>query len=197
MHSRYAYRLELIEKYFIKGGCYLDLGCGSGLNTRKIADLLEASPYGIDVIDANQGDIDFRVYDGLNIPFEDNYFQSLSVIHVLHHAENADHTVAEIARVTKPGSRILVLEDMASSRFQNFLSKAGDVYANKVRNFFKALVGRRRFSILTMPMNYDIRSYPAWIETFRGCKLEVLALHSVAHGCIEHGAFVLENTKTA
>ena len=197
MHARYAYRLELIEKHFIKGGYLLDLGCGSGLNTKKYAEIADARPYGIDVIDANQGDIDFQVYDGRTIPFEDNFFQSMAVIHVLHHTEDADRTVEEIVRVTKPGSRILIIEDMASSKFQNYLSKVSDVYTNKVRNFLKAMVGRRRFRMVTMPMNYDIRTYPAWIETFRRYGLKVLALHSVSHGLIEHGAFILENRKSA
>ncbi len=188
----YEYRVALAQKYLRRGGSFLDLGCGAGINTLSFASLLDAIPFGIDVIDGNQCDIDFQVYDGHTIPFQDDYFSSMIVVHVLHHTQDADRVVQEISRVTKPGARVLIIEDMASSRLQNALTMLSDVYGNKLKNLVRALLGRRKFELTKVPMTYGIKSYPEWIEMFKSHKLELLTVQSIPHRLVEHGAFVFE-----
>ena len=190
----YDYRTRLAQKYLRRGGNFLDLGCGAGGTTLDYAQLLDAKAFGIDVINGNQCDIEFQVYDGYTIPFDNEFFTSMTVIHVLHHAEDSKRVVEEIARVMRPGSRVMILEDMASSRLQDVFTKVSDVYGNKIRNFARALVGRTKFEMVKIPMTYNIKSYSGWIDLFHENQMELLRVVSIPHRLVEHGAFIFEKS---
>lgn len=192
--SDYYYRTRLAQEYLRRGGNFLDLGSGAGGNTLDFAQLLDANPFGIDVIDGNQCDIEFQVYDGYTIPFENEFFSSMAVIHVLHHTEDAKRVVEEIARVSRPGSRVMIIEDMAFSRFQDLLTKVSDLYGNKIKNLSRALVGRRKFELVKVPMTYGIKSYSDWIDLFHDNQMELLRVESIPHRFVEHGAFIFEKS---
>ena len=86
----------------------------------------------------------------------------------------------------------MIIEDMASSRLQNLLTKAGDIYGNKIRNFFRALRGASRFSSVLVPMEYGIRTYPEWMRIFSDRGLAIIEVRSIPHLTVEHGVFILE-----
>lgn len=195
--SRYAYRLDLVREYFPKGGRLLDVGCGDGSGARQFAEAQGMQPVGIDVVDGNAAEIDFQVYDGTTIPFEDGRFDAAIVIHVLHHTADPDRVVAEVARVCRPGARLMIIEDMASSRLQNFFTKASDLWGNRVRNFWRSITGRRKAAMMHVPMTYNIRTYPGWISTFAAHGLRLLHTQSIPHKMIEHGVFMLEKEPSA
>ena len=194
MAGQYQYRLDLLDRFFPREGRILDVGCGTGLGVRLYADRLGLEPFGIDVINGNQSTINFQVYDGLTLPYEDAYFDAVTVVHVLHHAANPDRLVSEIARVARPGARLMIIEDMASSRLQTQLTKACDLYFNKVRNFWKFVTGRQKLDMVRIPMSYEVRSYPQWSELFAASGLTTLLMKSIPHKLVEHGAFILEKS---
>jgi ubiquinone/menaquinone biosynthesis C-methylase UbiE len=194
MAHKYQYRLDLLDRFFCRKGRILDVGCGTGQGVKQYADRLGLEPYGIDVVNGNQAPIQFEVYDGLTLPYEDEFFDAVTVVHVLHHAVDPNRLVSEIARVVRRGGRLMIIEDMASSRLQTQLTKASDLYMNKVRNFWLAVTGRRKFDMVRVPMNYEVRSYPQWSELFGGNGLNTLALKSIPHRLIEHGVFILEKS---
>jgi len=194
MAGQYQYRLELLDRFFPREGRILDVGCGTGQGVRQYADRLGLEPFGIDVINGNQASIEFQVYDGLTLPYEDAYFDAVTVVHVLHHAADPDRLVSEIARVAKPGGRLMIIEDMASSRLQTQLTKACDLYFNKVRNFWKFATGRQKLDMVRVPMSYEVRSYPQWSELFTGNGLTTLLMKSIPHRLVEHGVFILEKS---
>jgi demethylmenaquinone methyltransferase/2-methoxy-6-polyprenyl-1,4-benzoquinol methylase len=67
--------------------------------------------------------------DAERIPFPDNYFDVVTVAFGLRNMTHKDRALAEMARVLKPGGRLLVLE---FSKVWEPLSKAYDVYSFKV-----------------------------------------------------------------
>lgn len=102
----------------LKGKTILDLGCGSGRYTIALTLLTGAKKvYGIDldresikrckkiVNKAGISNIEFKVADVLDIPFEDNFFDFIFCNGVLHHTLDMKKGMREFYRVLKPKSR--------------------------------------------------------------------------------------------
>jgi SAM-dependent methyltransferase len=102
------------------GDQVLDVGCGTGEDARVIAG---RSP-GVSVIgiDASEDKVrearaltlglprpvDFRVADACALPFEDETFDACRADRVLHHLVEPPKALAEMARVARPGGRVVV-----------------------------------------------------------------------------------------
>ena len=89
-------------------GRILDVGCGE----KPYANLFAATEYiGIDIEqsghDHTRSDIDV-FYDGLNIPFEDNSFDSIVCFEVLEHVFEPEKIIQEMYRVLKPGGKLML-----------------------------------------------------------------------------------------
>jgi SAM-dependent methyltransferase len=84
-------------------GITLDIGCGS----KPYAKLFNTEKYiGIDIEVSGHNHKDSPVdifYDGITIPFKDNYFDSIVCFEVLEHVFNPEGFLKEANRVLKPG----------------------------------------------------------------------------------------------
>jgi ubiquinone/menaquinone biosynthesis C-methylase UbiE len=112
-----------LSSLFVEGGKYMDIGCGDGSFTVKVAEVFGAREvYGVDVVDEalneakNKGvktaKVDLNV-DGL--PFDDGSFDIVSAFEVLEHLWNPDNVIEEAYRVLKvPGFFILTTPNLAS-----------------------------------------------------------------------------------
>jgi SAM-dependent methyltransferase len=90
----------------------LDVGCGEGVLTHQWAQRLgdERRVVGIDLDDPalhaewakrTAPNLEYRVMKAENLPFADREFDAATAIEVLEHVPDAEHTVAEMARVAK------------------------------------------------------------------------------------------------
>jgi SAM-dependent methyltransferase len=90
----------------------LDVGCGEGVLTHQWAQRLgdERRVVGIDLDDPalhaewakrTAPNLEYRVMKAENLPFADGDFDAATAIEVLEHVPDAEHTVAEMARVAK------------------------------------------------------------------------------------------------
>jgi ubiquinone/menaquinone biosynthesis C-methylase UbiE len=100
------------------GGTLLDVGCGTGLLIEEMA------PHGYEVagVDASPGMLEImreRVplpavcADSTRLPFENDTFDTVLCVAVLHHV--ADHdavatTIREMTRVSKAGGRVVIID---------------------------------------------------------------------------------------
>lgn len=88
-------------------GVTLDIGCGS----KPYSNLLHTESYiGMDVEVTGHNHLNSKIdvfYDGVNIPFSDNYFDSIVCFEVLEHVFNADMFLKEAFRVLKPGGKAI------------------------------------------------------------------------------------------
>jgi SAM-dependent methyltransferase len=90
----------------------LDVGCGEGVLTHQWAQQLGEGRrvVGIDLDDPalhaewakrTAPNLEYRVMKAENLPFADGEFDAATAIEVLEHVPDAEHTVAEMARVAK------------------------------------------------------------------------------------------------
>lgn len=115
MHVNYRYCLAAAEAH---GGRVLDFGCGAGETVREGlrqgldiwgADVFfDASPEYLQAVQDLLGDKVFRIEDD-RLPFPDNHFDVVVSNQVFEHVPHLDRAFAEIARVLKPGGKLLAL----------------------------------------------------------------------------------------
>ena len=103
-----------------EGDEVLDVGCGTGEDARAIAG--QAPGVSVTGVDASDDKIrearartlgfprpvDFRVADAYALPFDDEAFDACRADRVFHHLVDPANALAEMARVTRPGGRVVV-----------------------------------------------------------------------------------------
>lgn len=118
-------------------GRVLDNGCGTGelmsfirTNTNDAIELIGC--------DISEKMIEFAknkadkvcIADSEKLPFEDNYFDVIYVRAVLHHLQDMPKAISEVARVLKPGGRVVFAETN-----KNFLNDLPRRLAKKGEHF--------------------------------------------------------------
>jgi SAM-dependent methyltransferase len=96
----------------------LDIGSGVGLVDKYLLPKIK-NLYGIDIEEGvvekaktNNPSVNYRIYDGTRVPFDDNTFDLTFAINVMHHVPPAlwENFTKEMHRVLKPGGIAAVFE---------------------------------------------------------------------------------------
>ncbi|MDX1417069.1 MAG: methyltransferase domain-containing protein [Candidatus Promineifilaceae bacterium] len=147
------WREQYLDKLpLIRATNILEVGCGTGVVTRAIANRPEVaghiigSDYSPALIAAAQdkakdagldGRIDFRVGDIHNLAFEDGLFDIVIAHTVVSHISSPDKAIKELGRVVKPGGWIAIFDgDYASITF----AYPDDQFAKQVEDAFVSMV---------------------------------------------------------
>ena len=97
--------------------------------------------------------IEFRGADALALPFEDEAFDAVFALMVLHHTEKKDwhfrnipKALEEIRRVLRPGGIFCYTELFSKNRIRNHLSDAGfqEIHGARSHFFFDSCVYRKK-----------------------------------------------------
>ena len=124
--------LGLIDPTLVVG----DLGCGTGQFTETIAPYVRrviAVDGSTDMLDAvrrrvgERPDVDIRQGDLEALPLEAGELDCAMLALVLHHAPNPANAIVEVARVVKPGGRLLVV-DMLPHEREEYQQQMGHVW---------------------------------------------------------------------
>jgi ubiquinone/menaquinone biosynthesis C-methylase UbiE len=102
----------------VNGKKILDVGFGSG-GIATAFHRVGAEVYGVDIdpelkeiaqrnVQANNAKAQLEIYDGVNLPFQDSYFDYIVSSSVLEHVSKPEELLKDIFRVMKPGSRFLL-----------------------------------------------------------------------------------------
>jgi len=113
----FSYKLHEYKAF--AGKKVLDVGSGNGYVLSKYASE-GAQVFGVDItqtgIDLCKKRFqymglngDFQVADAQDLPFDDNEFDCVCSMGVLHHVPDTNKAIAEIYRVLKPGGRLIVM----------------------------------------------------------------------------------------
>lgn len=145
--NEFSYRKSLnIAKYIqhlkLKINTYLDIGTGDGVNPTTIMhklNLNEKKIYCTDVPDNEfnftfKGQCKYTIFDGRNLPYEDNFFDLITCFMVLHHVKYLDDLLINIKRVLKNGGYLLIREHDSNKNIKSFLYVEHDVYNYLVDN---------------------------------------------------------------
>jgi len=118
LHDLRQYIIKILKDHRIHAEIYLDTGCGNGLFTGKIADIVGAREvYGVDVDEECIKNLSNSI-KGLifnleelaqnKLPFQQKYFDLVTAIEIIEHLSYGDDFLQEIWRILKPGSYFLV-----------------------------------------------------------------------------------------
>jgi ubiquinone/menaquinone biosynthesis C-methylase UbiE len=121
--GEHYFRYEELKKYIGKADKVLDIACGTGYGTNKIASYTTGNVTGGDisaeaVADCNKiwkkSNLNFRVLDGTNLDFPDGYFDKVVSF------ETIEHTTSYMAML-KEFNRVLHVDGTAIISTPNFL----------------------------------------------------------------------------
>ena len=124
--------LGLIDPALVVG----DLGCGTGQLTETIAPYVkqviavDSSPDMLDAARARVGgarNVDLRQGDLENLPVAPGELDAAMMSLVLHHAPSPAKALSEVARVLRPGGRVLVV-DMLPHEREEYQQQMGHVW---------------------------------------------------------------------
>lgn len=101
VHGRRVDRLaELLSSSLPSCRRLLDVGCGDGRITRAVADRSPGLDVtGIDVLVRPETAVPVSAYDGSRIPFDDDSFEVVMMVDVLHHSQDPLEVLREARRV--------------------------------------------------------------------------------------------------
>lgn len=134
----------------------VDVACGTGALTRELAALVgpTGSVIGIDVsramlerarrarLGAGAARPEYRIGDALALPIEDGWADAATIAFGLRNVGDYRRALAELARVTRPGGRVVILEIAApSGRVARVVS---GIWFRRVVPLLGRLAGRRR-----------------------------------------------------
>ena len=123
-----SYLLRGEDKASVK---VLDVGCGEGNSEEKFkAEHKNVTWFGLDIAESPEvnarkdTDKNFYTFDGIDIPFEDNYFDIIYSNQVFEHVRYPEALLKEIHRVLKPNGYFIgsvsYLEPYHSFSFWNY-----------------------------------------------------------------------------
>src|SRR2546421_5430606 len=84
-----AYDMALeIARAIPRGSEVLDVGCGNGFIAHHLSAMLGARVVGIDVTTSTEAAIEYRRFDGIHFPMEDDSVDAVLLCYVLHHVQD-------------------------------------------------------------------------------------------------------------
>lgn len=120
----------------------LDLGGGTGINVPALVKrgaqvtILDASRDMLKQARAKQIPAELKLGDARQMPFPAGYFDGAICSDAWHHMRQQHKVAAELARVLKPGARVVILE-FHPERWQVKIIKAGEMLFGEPGTFVK------------------------------------------------------------
>lgn len=121
-------KLQRIKPLLADHQQILDIGTGTG----ALAFQLQEGKWNVTAVDVVDKSffptIEPELYNGRDLPYQDNSFEVVQLITVLHHIPDPDRVLQEALRV---GRKVIVMEDIYTNPLQKYLTWFTDSLVNK------------------------------------------------------------------
>jgi ArsR family transcriptional regulator len=118
------------------------------------APMLQAAKrrlHGLDNVDLRRGELEA-------LPIDDGRLDAATLMLVLHHVPEPEKALAEVARVVKPGGRVLVVDMLPHDR-DHYRQQMGHVWLGFSEDQMRRLISEAGFNeIRIVPLPSDARS---------------------------------------
>jgi SAM-dependent methyltransferase len=173
-------------KYVPIGAYLLDCGCGDFTSSEKLIECRpDLSWNAIDIFKSDRipKNVKFSTVDleREKLPFPDDYFDAIMVLHVMEHIEQLNNICSELRRVLKPGGIIYIevpsILTMFAPTSSRFFAKTG--------NFFDDITHKRIFTkpslgdLIVQYLKMDAISIGTARNVFKIFLLPVTLLYSI------------------
>lgn len=108
-----------LSRFITASDRVLDIGAGDCRLDALLRKKIGCEIVPVDVEDFNETELPLTLFDGKRLPFEDESFDVVLLIFVLHHAEDAKACLEEARRVCR--KRVVVFEDVTSGVWDRFV----------------------------------------------------------------------------
>jgi SAM-dependent methyltransferase len=126
--SRAEFNYRSIESKVPRGSKVLDVGAWKCYLSGLLRDRLDCNVLSLDVVDVNQTDVPFRMFDGQTLPVESNSFDVILLLYVLHHAADDQPLLREAHRTLRDGGVLLVAEDSVDGLWNRMVTVGFHIY---------------------------------------------------------------------
>ena len=128
--------IKWVESQIAPQSIVLDIGCNTGRPLALITQLWNSkNGFGVDIninainiAKANFKSLDFRVFNGNDLPYDDCIFDHIMIHHVIGHVQSPIHIIDEVYRVLKPNGTLSIITPNYWYKFFQFPS-------NVINNF--------------------------------------------------------------
>ena len=144
-----------------------DLGCGTGQVSASIAPFVsrviavDASPAMLQAAKKrlqHAGNIDLRRGELEALPIDDAMLDAATLMLVLHHVPEPERALAEVARVLKPGGRLVIVDMLPHDR-DAYKQQMGHVWLGFSEDHVRRIVSESGFDEVTViPLSPDAKA---------------------------------------
>lgn len=162
----------------------LDIGAGGGWISEEIQKRKNAKVTLLDIINFNQTNLKLVLYDGENIPFPNNYFDTSLLIFTLHHCLKPLKVLEEARRVTK--KKIIIIEDIPTPWINKVFLYLWD-FSGYLISFLVKPPGEK------IPFNF--KKVSGWQKIFKDFQLKIIFQKEFqSYKIIRHVLFIVEKS---
>jgi SAM-dependent methyltransferase len=156
----------------------LDVGCGTGEQAARAASVLGAAVVGLDqserMVELTRArGIEAVVGDVQDLPFADGSFDAVTASWMLYHLPDLDRGLAEIARVLRPGGRLVALHNGERHLHELWGVDDDDIFTAEtgpaaLARHFARVEAREVRGAATFVTRESLRGYLGAFETLHG-----------------------------
>jgi SAM-dependent methyltransferase len=174
----------LIQNIPLDVASVLDIGCGDGLISATIQKSRNGLVYtGIDVMERPKCEINYQSFDGIHIPFEENTFDAVQLIDVLHHVDDIDNVIENALKYTR---KYIIIKDhiyanqldFQTLKFMDWIGNAPHgvkvIYNFQTEKKWEEIF--RNHNLSKCFYNNQIKLYPKFANWIFGRKLHFIAI---------------------
>jgi ubiquinone/menaquinone biosynthesis C-methylase UbiE len=173
-HRKYVFErrtrilAEMLSRLIPDNASVLDIGCGNGrISSLLLQQNTTLSIQGLEVLERPECRINYGLFDGKTIPYEESSFDMCMFIDVLHHTEHIEELLREASRVSR--RHVLIKDHLYGNTMDKVILKFMDWVGNRPHgveltyNYLRAAQWDRLFRKLGLKQVFWNQSIPLYV----------------------------------